>query len=54
MSELRASGFQVYDHEAPPGQPAVRIEGFLTQLFVEPDVETEYYVIYGADTGILR
>jgi hypothetical protein len=46
VDELRAAGFQVYDHEAPPGQAAVRIEGFLTQLFVEPDVETSYYMLF--------
>jgi len=48
VGELRATGFQVYEHEAPPGQPVVRIEGFLTQLFVEPDVKTEYYVLYAS------
>lgn len=48
VDELRAAGFQVYDHEAPPDQPAVRIEGFLTQLFVEPDVETNYYVLHSS------
>jgi hypothetical protein len=44
--ELRAAGFRVYDKEAPPGEAAVRIEGFLSQLFVEPDVEVEYDVFY--------
>ena len=44
--ELRAAGFRVYDKQPPPGQPAVRIEGVLTQLFVEPDVAGEYYVFY--------
>lgn len=47
VDELRAAGFRVYDREAPSGQPAVRIEGFLTQLFVEPDVEASYYVVDG-------
>ena len=45
--ELRAVGFRVYDKQAPPGQSAVRIEGVLTQLFIEPDVALDYYLFYG-------
>lgn len=37
--ELRTQGFRVYDSEPPAGQPVVRIQGFLTQMFVEPEVE---------------
>jgi hypothetical protein len=37
--ELRTQGFRVYDSEPPAGQPVVRIEGFLTQMFVEPEVK---------------
>ena len=44
--ELRAAGFRVFDKEAPAGQPALRIEGFLSQLFVEPDVEVEIHPLY--------
>ncbi len=44
--DLRAAGFRVYDKQAPPGQPVVRIEGVLTQLFIEPDAAMEYYVLY--------
>jgi hypothetical protein len=46
--ELRIAGFRVYEREkeVPPGQPVVRIEGFLSQLFVEPDIELHYYVFY--------
>src|SRR5205823_2821143 len=45
----RGSGERLLDRRlACDCQPAVRIEGFLTQLFVEPDVKMEYYVLYGS------
>jgi hypothetical protein len=57
--ELRSAGFQVYEKQAPPGLAAVRIEGILTQLFIEPDVASDYYVFYAkthyipeADVGV--
>jgi hypothetical protein len=37
--ELRTEGYRVYDSEPPAAQPVVRIEGVLTQMFVEPEVE---------------
>ena len=37
--QLRAAGFLVFENEAPPGGPVIRIEGFLSQLFIEPDVQ---------------
>ena len=33
--ELRANGFRVYDGDALPGEPALRIEGYLEHLFIE-------------------
>jgi hypothetical protein len=44
--ELRAQGFRVYASEPPAGQPVVRIEGFLTQMFLEPEVEFGF--LYGS------
>jgi hypothetical protein len=44
--ELRTQGFRVYDSEPPAGQPVVRIAGFLTQLFLEPEVELGF--LYGS------
>lgn len=55
---LRQAGFRVRS-DAPASSTALRIEGTLTQLFVEPDVRGGYFVLAGyhgyqpeADIGV--
>lgn len=40
--ELRANGFRVYENEAPPDVPALRIEGYLEYLFIENQFEARF------------
>lgn len=40
--DLRAAGFTVHADPVPSGPDELRIEGVLTQFFVEPDVENYY------------